>query len=329
MSNTVASNYVNQTLKVMTDSITTSTNQCSTNVTTGQYNIIKGGNSVGCTVNVSANIETQVDMSCYASTDVQNNVSNNLSQAAKLQSEAVNQQFALLSFSEAINVSNSYINLSNTMSTAFYNSCITDITTNQTNVIDCQGSTNMTVDVSFNDTTQLSQNCVFNNTNVVNVSNQIKQSISAAAKAEIQNFIAGIITAIIGLLLVVGLVLFLLLLVFKSTGGKKGTPPVEQGQSGGEDLLALAALSQPPQTAGAEGTSAVPPTTAPTSLLNLDPSQETINQGKDFIDSLGNSFLENPSVSKYTSTPQGPQSTSFLSQAATDYGRIALNSLFR
>lgn len=327
MGNSIAENYVNQTLNVMTNSITTSTNQCSTNVTTGQYNIIRGGNSVNCNVTVSANIETQVDMSCYASTDVQNNVSNDLSQAAKLQAEAVNQQFALLTFSEAINMSNSYINLSNTMSTAFYNSCITDITTNQTNVIDCQGSTDMTVDVSFDDTTRLSQDCVFNNSNVVNISNKIKQSVKAAATAEIQNYIAGVITAIIGLLLIVGLVLFLLLLVFKSTGGKKEPPPVEQqGQGGGEDLLALAALSQAPPSTGSAGEY---PAMAPlTGSSGYSPSQQTINQGKDLVNSLGNSFLNSPSVSKYTSTPQGQQTASFLSQAAGEYGDAALKSLF-
>ena len=333
MSNTIASNYVDQTLNVMTNSITTSTNQCSTNVTTGQYNIIKGGNSINCNVSVSADIETQVDMSCYASTDVQNNVSNTLAQAAKLQAEAVNQQFGLLTFSEAINVSNSYINLSNNMTTAFYNSCITDITTNQTNVIDCGGSSNMTVDVNFNDTTQLSQDCVFNNSNVVRVSNNIKQSVAAAAKAEIQNYIAGIITAMLGVLVVIGLILFLLLLIFKSSGGKKETTRVEQqsGSGGNEDLLALAALSQPPQAAGvpvAPSISTTPTTPTATSSITYTPSQETINQGKDSINSLGNSFLENPSVSKYTSTPQGQQVTSFLSQAAGEYGDAALKSLF-
>jgi len=325
MGSSIAENYVNQTINVMTNSITTSTNQCSTNVTTGQYNIIRGGTSIGCNVTVSANIETQVDMSCYASTDVQNNVSNDLSQAAKLQASAINQQFELLTYSDAINISNSYINLSNTMSTAFYNSCITDITTNQTNVIDCQGSTDMTVDVSFDDTTQLSQNCVFNNSNVVNISNKIKQSVKASATAEIKNYIAGVITAIIGLLLIVGLVLFLLLLVFKSTGGKKEPPPVQQGQGGGEDLLALAAMSQAPPTGS---TGEYPAMAPPTGSSGYSPSQQTINQGKDLVNSLGNSFLNSPSVSKYTSTPQGQQTASFLSQAAGEYGDAALKSLF-
>jgi len=93
MTNTVTNNYVSETVKVMTESITTSTNECSTNVTTGQFNIINGGNSDNCKVTINADVSTTVDMSCCASTNVQNNVNNNFEQFGDQMAESVNQQF--------------------------------------------------------------------------------------------------------------------------------------------------------------------------------------------------------------------------------------------
>jgi len=220
------------------------------------------------------------------------------------------------------------------MTTAFYNSCIVDITANQTNVVNCQGSENMTVDIDFKNTTDLTQDCVFNNTNVTNVTNNIKQSVAQKAKAEIQNYIAGIITAMLGVLVVVGLILFLLLLLFKSTGGKKGkdnAQPQPQQQQGGDDLFALAALSgepvQPVQSAQT-GEAGVPtgvrspglvsdPTSVPASLPAPHPTSVPASAPVPLPTSHPDSVPAPRPTSHPTSLP-APRPTSYTTHAHND-----------
>src|SRR5690606_38147823 len=99
MTNTIAHNTVNQSMNVMNNVITSTSNQCSTTINTGVYNIVLGGNSVNCNVDQDSNVTVSTDMSCVASTTVQNDILNNLTQSAMQQAEAINQQFGLLSFS--------------------------------------------------------------------------------------------------------------------------------------------------------------------------------------------------------------------------------------
>lgn len=246
MTNTIASNTVNQSMNVMNNVITSTSNQCSTTINTGVYNIVLGGNSVNCNVDQDSNVTVSTDMSCVASTTVQNDILNNLTQSAMQQAEAINQQFGLLSFSEAINVTNGYLSLANNMNTAFYNSCVTEITSNEVNVVSCGGSTNFNVDLDYDNTIKNTQNCIFNNSSVTTTSNNITQSVAQSAKAVIQNYLAGIIFAIALVIVGAGIVLFLILIIMKA-GGKKNEPIIAGGggDSGltntGDDVIALAA----------------------------------------------------------------------------------------
>lgn len=244
MTNAIAHNSVTQSMNVMNEVITSSTNQCSTTVNTGVYNIVNGGNSISCDVSSNSTVTVTTDISCLASTSVENQIINNLTQSAKQQAEAINQQFALLSFSEAINVSNSYLTLANQMNTAFYNSCVTEITSNEVNVINCGSSTGLTVDLDYNNTIKDTQNCIFNNSSVTNTANNISQSIAQAARAKITNYISQIIFAIALVVVFAGIALFLILLIMKA-GKKSEAPVVESGDKDttgqGDDVIALAA----------------------------------------------------------------------------------------
>lgn len=166
------------------------------------------------------------------------------------------------------------------MNTAFYNSCISNITNNQVASITCGDSIGMNADLDFAQTTVQTQDCVFENTAVNDSKNDITQSVAQKAKAEIQNFIAGIIMAIAIVIVAAGLLIFLLIILFKSTsavGGKRSTAEAPKQDS---DLLALAAL------AGTGGEPAV--YQAP--VQNVAPAQENIiDTGVRTLDSLGKS----------------------------------------
>jgi hypothetical protein len=183
-------------------------------------------------------------MSCISSTSIQNQVINDLTQSAKQQAEAINQQFGLLTFAEAISISSSYLTLANQMNTAFYNSCVTEISNNNVSVISCGGSTNMSVDINYDSTIQNTQNCVFNNSSVTNTANDIAQSISQVSRAKISNFLATIFFAIALVIIASAIFLFLILLIMKA--GKKqdmqiATTPEKETTDKGEDVIALAA----------------------------------------------------------------------------------------
>lgn len=226
MTNSIASNYVTQSMNVMVQSITTSTNKCNVKVNTGQYFFISGGNSFDCTVTATGNSNTITDMTCYASSDIVNDMTNNLSQTAQQAATSIQQQFGMLAFSEAINVSRSYMNLSNVVQTAFYNSCITDITNSQVAIIDCQNSSNFTADVSFNQTTIVTQDCVFNNKSVTKIRNDLIQYVKQSARSEIQNYIAGIMMAFAMVLFAFAAIIFLVLILISPK--RKTDPPPEQ-----------------------------------------------------------------------------------------------------
>lgn len=227
MTNSIASNYVTQSMNLMVQSITTSTNTCNVQVNSGQYFFISGGNSVNCTVTATGSSKVISDMSCYASTVVINDVSNSLAQAAQQAATSVQQQFGLLAFSESINIAQSYMNLSNVIQTAFYNSCITKITTAQVAVIDCENSTNFTADVNFDNTIEVTQDCVFKNGSVSKIQNDLTQYIDQVAYSEIKNYVAAVLMAFSLVLFAFAAIIFLVLILLSPK--KKAEPPPEEG----------------------------------------------------------------------------------------------------
>lgn len=228
MTNSISENYVYESINLMVESITTTTNQCTTQVNSGQFFFINGGSSDGCKVTASGKNVVTTNLSCYATTAVMNQVSNNISQAAQQAATSIQQQFGLASFSEAINVDHSYINLSNIIQTTFYNSCITNISNAQVAVINCGNSTNFTADVDFSNTTNVTQDCVFKNASVTTVQNDLTQYVDQTAYSEIQNYIAGIMMAFAMVLFAFAAIIFLVLMVISPK--KKQDAPEELTQ---------------------------------------------------------------------------------------------------
>jgi len=197
----------------MVESITNTTNVCNTTVNANQVFFINGGSSNRCTVTASGSSTVSTNMSCFAENSTMNNVTNNLAQTAQQSAKSIQQQFGFLTFSEAINISQSYINLSNVIQTTFYNSCITSISNNQLAVIDCENSNDFTVDVDFNQTNIVTQDCIFNNAAVTQIKNDITQFVEQKAYSEIENYVAGVLMAFTLVLFAFAAVIFLVLIL--------------------------------------------------------------------------------------------------------------------
>lgn len=233
MTNSIAENYVGESINLMVQSITTSTNTCNVQVNTGQFYYINGGSSTDCTVNATGTSTVTTDMTCYASTVVVNSVADNLAQSAQQAATSIQQQFGLAAFSESINIFQSYMNLSNVIQTAFYNSCITNISNAQVAIINCGNSTNFTADVDFTQTTNVMQDCVFKNASVSKIQNDLTQYVQQMSKSEIQNYVAGILMAFGLVLIAFAAILFLAIVLISPK--RKNQPPIEKENQQNEE----------------------------------------------------------------------------------------------
>lgn len=239
MTNSIASNYVTESMNVMVQSITTATTDCVTQVNSGQFFFINGGDSNGCDITATGSSSVTTNLNCYASTVVVNDVSNSLAQSAQQAATSIQQQFGLLSFSESINVFQSYMNLSNIIQTAFYNSCITSITNAQVAVINCGNSTDLTAVVNFDQTTQVMQDCIFENKSVAQVQNDLTQYVDQMAYSEIENYIAGILMAFAMVLFAFAAIIFFVIVLISP---KRKSDPVNQDSdfAGDDDIISSA-----------------------------------------------------------------------------------------
>ncbi len=236
MGNSYASNTAKESIVVLNEVVNKAVNDCKLVVTQSQIASFSG--ITGGTLNVNSNWTQQaaLDLGCVADNKFQTAMNNSLAQSAKQTAEAVVQQFSLATFSEATNYVELSMKASNIVQNTFYNSCLGSITQNQTIVFSDISNTNIAVGLNWSQTTDAVTNCIFNNSTVNGIQNDMSQAISQAATAKQENFLTGILVAIVIFIAILGLLLFGIL-GLGIWGVTKLVPKIPGGGGGGGTVV--------------------------------------------------------------------------------------------
>lgn len=308
-------NTVSSSAKSVIDVTTDVTNSCTFKTKNTQLFVVDGGKSVNCKASGTFNSFTSLDTTCITSTETQNDMKNQVAQTAQQQAELIAQQFKLGNTS-ASNIADLYAELATTVTNTYYNSCINEITNNQTAIIKCAESTNLVADANFNQTTNASAQCIFSNKSVNDIIADIDQEVRQTAKIEVKNFYAEILGAIFGIIIMAGIIIFgiLILLYFISRSKKSPAPATQPDQPPFSPAPSYASLP-PPSSMPPVSVSQFPPYSPPPTYSS---PVETFDSPAPLASSTSSSFYS-PSASSTSSSysqpaPVSSSSPSFSSQ---------------
>lgn len=235
MGNELSTNVSKETVNVLNNVFNSVSNSCVTQATQNQSIDLSGltGSSIILTADWSQQLV--VNASCLATSNLSTNLSNAIAQEATQLAESTEQQFSLATFGEAENYVKIMTNLSNTITNVYVNEC--QVTSEQIQNITISNSQAqlVTANTLWTQTLNTTSNCVFNNTAVTAIQNQIQQSVKQTAEATTENFLEG---ALLGLALVIasaGVFLF-------GIGGMGGSGATGQGKPTGEAVIASGAV---------------------------------------------------------------------------------------
>lgn len=211
---TLSTNSVNQSVDVFTNIINEAYQQCTgSNV---QSQIVSISGNVGSVINVnnvsftqSAQTYSMCEQTGSFLTDIQQNISQNSDQVAK----AIQSGFSILpGTSEADNIANLTTQIATEISNTYVNDCT--FSTNQTQLLNIANNVNSNVNVdnvTFNQSMEVVNTCISQNSTVTNLSQQIAQAVDQSAKSKSIG-ILGIIAAVLVLgMIFIALVVILLI----------------------------------------------------------------------------------------------------------------------
>jgi len=210
-----------QVTETFNNTVLESVQRCSQNFGITQAITISGDNNV--IQNVFLNQNTGVNFSCFGQTENQlallNDVTNNITSDANARSEFV----IGLAFAQSANFS-SIINetLNNTFLSAIQE-CTSDDPVFQG--ITITGDSNQVIGATLNQNSEFYSKCVFDSSNVANITNQIANDVNASANSQAGSNIAlGIILVII-IIVIIAVIFFALWQKFPfDKFAKKGGP---------------------------------------------------------------------------------------------------------
>ena len=197
----IAKNTVN---KMVNDSINITksyVSQCSAGYTDTIANITLNG----CTVensNLNAGAQQVVNQACITNATNKNNITTNIQSSIQQQATAVVQQFAFGTAADAEEFMDLSTKLATAISTSFTSTCTVNNSSSKANIT-CTNSTISGSILTADAYQNISQNCILNDNDVNNISNQMIDKLSQTALAKQQDSFSGII---IGFFVVVGLV---------------------------------------------------------------------------------------------------------------------------
>lgn len=213
---TLSTNTVDQSIDVFTDIVNEAYQQCTgSNV---QSQVISVSGNVGSSINInnvsftqSAETYTMCEQTGSFLADIQQNISQNTDQVA----QAIQAKFSILpNTTEANNIVNLTTQIATEISNTYVNDCT--FSTSQAQLIDASNNVNSNINlnnVTFNQSMQIVNECISQNSSVSDLSQQLSQAVRQKAKSETIG-ILGIIAAV----LIIGMIFIALVVVLLIPG---------------------------------------------------------------------------------------------------------------
>lgn len=196
----------NEVTNTFNNTVLSSVQRCSQNFGITQTLNISGNNNV--IQDVFLNQNTGVNFSCFGSTQNQLDLLNDIS--SKITSEAnASSQFTLgFAFAQSVNFSNI---VTNTLNNTFLQSIQQCVSTDPVfQGISVTGDNNQVIGVTLNQNSEFYSKCVFDSTNVANITNQITNDINASANSQAGSEFGFAIIIIVIIIIIIAIVFFVL-----------------------------------------------------------------------------------------------------------------------
>jgi hypothetical protein len=235
MGNSLAVNTASEATDLMVSAATDNILNCKTAIDQIQGITVIAQN--GSSINIGDIDWSQVvayNQSCYQNATATNTISTSIQQEAQQIAKAIQQQWAVFTAAEAVNMSDLVIKLSEQVCTEYTTKCAAEVIQTQTATFYASGGSEIATGIlNWDQTVNGISKCVQQTSTVTNAQNNLSNNITQQATAEIQNFLMPLIIAAVIILVVV------ILLVFggpalAQLGGRGGQA---QGTTGGGESL--------------------------------------------------------------------------------------------
>jgi len=209
MGGAVSTNAINDGVKVMTQTINSSTQDCIYNVSQNEASEIKV--SGGSTVNVG-DIDfselASVDTQCLSSSSTQTTAQQNVSETATQLAQATVGAFGI-GISDANNVQNLWTQIGDDVVNAYTQVCADNFTTTEVSKIKASGGSTVNVGViNYSEQFNSLQDCVQQNVTSTSSSQMLQQILEQSAKSEVEGILGPLIFLVVIILVIVGAVVF-------------------------------------------------------------------------------------------------------------------------
>lgn len=223
-----ASNISEETAKALVQISNTATQSCMVSDSEIQQITING--ITGSNLNIVANLEQSLVLNsdCLQSDTVQNSVQQAMAQKANQLAKAIAQQYEL-SAAEADNLAQEIAQMSTQISNSFRQNCSNFGAQVQSFTLENGSQLDATIYLNFDQYNASVTQCVSQDAAVNNSFQSIAQTTQQTASATVQNFLAGILAAIFGILAIIGLVFFSFILfgyIGTHGSGSKAAPQI-------------------------------------------------------------------------------------------------------
>lgn len=215
MGQTYSSNAVDAAIAVITQVTIDSTQSCQTVFSQQEgLTICATDNSDVFIGRVDFTEAIYTDLTCVSTSTVQTNINNNVSQVISQIATAISQAYNIpVGSTEAQNIANAMITVSNDVVETFNNTCSQEIAQNQNVSICAQNGSKVGVgSINFDESIKSTTSCIQKILSTTGVTNQVTQSITQKATAKIDSILGAILFAII---LIIGMIILVMFGGFK------------------------------------------------------------------------------------------------------------------
>lgn len=224
----IAENTINNSINSMNQLINDQTQNCGVNAKNSNSLIIDSGGKVNIgSINQEIGVDTTVQ--CKYKSTTSNQLQNDLTVIAKQTAEAISQNFNFgAGDSEASNNIDNQIDISNQIINQLNQNCLTDL--GNYNTVNIRSADDVIIPTTNQviNTKALTQ-CTYDGTVKSDVYNRVVTDTNQQSKAIVKNALAIIVFLILGIIFIIGLVMFGLL-AFGAIGKPKGSDVKEKSE---------------------------------------------------------------------------------------------------
>lgn len=231
------SNIANETAKALISVSNTASQNCKFSVNELQSATVKLGTNTNINIYLDWAQYIVLQDSCYQESSIQNQINQEITQEANQIAKSIAQQFSLSS-ATASNVVTIVAEMSVAISNSFIQNCATF--EDQTQIVVIEGGVNNVANI-YSNWQQYNNsvlNCVQKDAAVNSAQQKLQQAVKQEADATVENFLAGIIGAIVAVFAVIGIIFFIAIYFLRGSGTNTDTKTIEQTIAANPELLA-------------------------------------------------------------------------------------------